>query len=113
MKRNVPVNRPKETLIEGAQILRSLLEPQGFRFEFRGEGESSGGHFAWGEFIRGDRRIELHFRHNLGLVRYHVGDESALHESYMRELGVWRQCEYPGFSDEAIGAFRELKHDLG
>lgn len=112
MKGDIPVLRPKEALIEGAQILRPLLEPQGFRFEFRGEGESSGGHFAWGEFIRGDRRLELHFRYSLGLVRYHIGDVSASHEAYMRELGVWGECEYPGFSDEVIGAFRGLAHDL-
>lgn len=112
MKRNAPVNRPKEALIEGVQILRPLLEPHGFRFEFRGEGESSGGHFAWGEFVRGDRRIELHFRHSLGLIRYRVGDESASHEAYMRELGVWKYCEYPGFSEDVIGPFRGLAHDL-
>ena len=112
MKRNTLGNHPKEALIEGARILRPLLESQGFRFEFRGEGESSGGHFAWGEFLRDDRRIELHFRHSLGVVRYHVGVVSASHESYMRELGVWGQCEYPGFSEDAIGGFRELAHDF-
>ncbi len=55
----------------------------------------------------------MHFRYSLGLVKYHIGDVSVSHESYMRELGVWGQCEYPGFSEDAFGAFRELAHDLG
>ena len=73
----------------------------------------SGGNFAWGEFVREDLRIELHFRQSLGLVRYHVGDQSAFHESYMRELGLWDQCRYPGFSEDPVAAFHDLAHDLG
>jgi hypothetical protein len=30
----------------------------------------------------------------------------------MRELGVWDQCQYPGFSDDPIDGFRGLLHDL-
>jgi hypothetical protein len=30
----------------------------------------------------------------------------------MRELGVWTQCRYPGFSENPIGAFHDLAHDL-
>jgi hypothetical protein len=31
----------------------------------------------------------------------------------MRELGVWDQCRYPGFSEDAEAPFRGLNHDLG
>ena len=104
---------PKEVLLDGAKILDAVLLPKGFRFQSRKEGKGSGGNFACGEFVREDRRLELHFRQSLGLVRYHVGDQSAFHESYMRELGGWDQCRYPGFSEDPAAAFHDLAHDLG
>jgi len=107
------VTSPKDALLEGAKILGQMLRPTGFEFHFRGEGRGSGGSFAWGEFVRGDRRLELHFRRNLGLVSYHVGNLCATHESYMRQLGVWKERRYPGFSEEPTDAFRGLAHDLG
>lgn len=103
---------PKDALLEGAKILDPVLLPKGFRFQLRREGKGSGGNFAWGEFVHEDRRLELHFRQSLGLVRYHVGDQSASHESYMRQLGVWDQCRYPGFSNDPAVAFHDLAHDL-
>jgi hypothetical protein len=109
----IPVFSPKEALLDGAKILDAVLLPKGFRFQFRKEGKGSGGNFAWGEFVREDRRLQLHFRQSLGLVRYHVGDQSAFHESYMRELGGWDQCRYPGFSEDPAAAFHDLAHDLG
>ena len=101
-----------EALREGAQFLRTVLGPYGFTFEIRDTGNSSGGTFACGEFVREDRHLELHFRHSLGLVQYHIADQSASHETYMRELGVWADCRYPGFSDDPMDAFRGLAHDI-
>ncbi len=104
--------RPKEVLLDGAEILDPVLLPKGFRFQFREEGNGSGGDFAWVEFVREDQRLELHVRQSLGLVRYHVGDQSAPHEVYMRQLGVWEQCRYPGFSEDPVVAFHDRAHDL-
>jgi hypothetical protein len=104
--------QPKEALLEGARILDRVLVPKGFVFRLKGEGKGSGGNAAWGEFVREDRLLELHFRWSLGLVRYHVGNKSASHEFYMRELGVFNQCRYPGFSENPLQAFRELAHDV-
>jgi hypothetical protein len=104
--------RPKDALLDGVRILEPLLLTNGFQFRFGGAGSGSGGDFAWGEFVRDDRRLELHFRRSLGLVRYHVGQQSSSHESYMRELGIWDQCRYPGFADDPMNAFNELTHDL-
>jgi hypothetical protein len=106
------VASPKSALLHGSEILEEVLAPKDFHFQFRGEGKSSGGTYAWGEFVRGDRRLELHVRFNLGLVRYHVGTESASHDYYMRELGVRERCHYPGFSEEPKDAFLGLAHDL-
>jgi hypothetical protein len=103
---------PKSSLLEGADILEEVLAPKDFHFQFHGEGKSSGRTFAWGEFVRGDRRLELHVRFNLGLVRYHVGTESASHDYYMRELGVRERCHYPGFPEYPKEAFLGLAHDL-
>lgn len=104
---------PRDFLIAGVQILEPLLLSKGFHFRFGAEGIGSGGKFAWGEFVREDRRLELHFRRTLGLVRYHAGEQSASHEWYMRELEVWDQCLYPGFSGDPSNGFEGLVHDLG
>lgn len=102
---------PKDILIEGCKILDAVLVPFGFVFIFRGAGHSCGGQYAWGEFVRDDRRLELHFRHSLGLVRYHIAETNVAHKIYMRELGV-STCRYPGASTEPLDAFRDLAHDL-
>jgi hypothetical protein len=107
------VLRPKDALVDGAKILDLVPLPKGFRFQIGQERKRSGGNFAWGEFVREGRRLELHFRQSLGLVRYHITDRSASHESYMRELGVWDQCRYPGFSSDPAASFHDLAHDLG
>jgi hypothetical protein len=104
---------PKDSLIAGATILAPLLSPHGFTFEFRDEGRGAGGFFAWAEFVREERRLELHFRHSLGLVTYHAGPLHARHETYMKELGVLGRNQYPGFSDDPFDGFRHLANDLG
>jgi hypothetical protein len=103
---------PMNYLIEGSRVVQQSLAPHGFQFQFCGEGNASGGEFAWGEFIRGDRKLELHFRFSMGLVRYHIADRSASHEAYMQGLGVREKCRYPGFSEDPSGAFHDLAHDL-
>jgi hypothetical protein len=95
-------SEPETRLRAGAKAIATALVPHGFHFLFCKSGSSSGGPFASGEFVRGDRRLELHVRGGLGLVRYHFGLHSASHEYYMKELGVWPQCEYPGFPDAPL-----------
>ena len=100
-------------MLVGVRLTDPVLTPHGFRFELRGAGRSSGGSFAWGEYVRGDRRLELHFRRSLGLVTYHVGDMTVGHESYMRALDVGvRENRYPGFSEDPLDGFRHLADDL-
>lgn len=103
---------PAETLRAGAEIVRAVMKPHGFIFAFRGEGTGSGGHFAWGEFVRQDRRLELHYRASLGLVRYHLGAQHASHEGFMGAIGVLGCNRYPGFSHDPLDGFRDLTHDL-
>jgi len=112
-RRDASVSAQKDALIAGASVLEAVLSGSGFQWEFRGEGIGSGGWFAWGDFICGDRTLELHFRSALGIVRYHAGDCGASHHIYMQELGVWDQCLYPGFSGDDASAFHRLAHDLG
>ena len=101
------------TLQQGVEILAPALTPHGFRFEFRDADKGSGGHFAWGEFVRGTRRLELHFRFALGLVTYHLGEDLIPHEYFMRiVLRGARDNAYPGFSDDPLDGFRHLRHDL-
>jgi hypothetical protein len=105
-------NQPEARLRAGVVAVAEVLAPHGFTFRFRESGNSSGGPFASGEFVRGDRRLELHVRESLGLVRYHLGSHSARHEHYMKELGVWPRCEYPDFPNDALDPFARLAHDL-
>lgn len=102
----------RDILTKGALLLEPALKPHGFSFLFRQEGQGSGGHFATGEFIRGDRRLELHFRYSLGLVAYHVGEACVSHSGYMDELGVRERAAYPGFSNEPLDGFRHLADDI-
>jgi hypothetical protein len=106
------VSRPKEALLEGVKILERVLLPRGFEFQFGQEGRGSGGEFARGEFVRNDRRLELHFRWTLGHVYYHAGNCGVAHGYYMKELGVLEQCKYPGFSEDWRDGFLDLAHDL-
>ena len=106
-------NQPEARLRAGVVAVAEVLAPHGFTFRFRESGNSSGGPFASGEFVRGGRRLELHVRESLGLVRYHLGSHSASHEYYMKELGVWLRCEYPGFPNDPLDPFVRLAQDVG
>ena len=106
------MDEPKQALTKGADVLSPILMPRGFRFVFRDTGRGSGGEYAWGEFVRANRRLELHVGQNLGIVLYHIGDQSASHRWYMRELEVLSQCRYSGFTENAAESFRNLAHDL-
>jgi hypothetical protein len=108
---SIGVTQASDTLVKGAAIVSASLP--GFRFEERAEGVGSGGAFAWGEFVRDDRRLELHFRRSLGLVTYHLGNHALSHEGYLRAMGVPPGAnQYPGFSDDPLDGFRHLAHDL-
>jgi hypothetical protein len=107
---------PTERLERGAAELAEVLGPAGFEFIQSDEGVDSGGPFATGEFLKGDRRLELHVRSSLGVVRYHFGDESLSHEDLVRGVRALERIsaegEYPGFSDDPMAGFRHLRHDL-
>jgi hypothetical protein len=103
-----------EALAAGVQMLSPLMEAHGFRFVPLASGKGSGGWSASGEFRRERdselRRLELHFRQSLGLVRYHLNDASLSHSDYMQALKA--KNRYPGFPDDPLDSFRELLHDL-
>jgi len=97
-------------MTEGARHLASLLAPLGFAFRVIRTGSSSGGPFCEAEFVGADRKVELHFRHGLGLVRWHVGDISASHGAYMEALGG--SASASGSQDDKMEAFRCLARDF-
>jgi hypothetical protein len=103
-----------ERLAAGVRLLTPLMEAHGFSFTPLASGPGSGGWSASGEFRREDRaglrRLELHYRHSLGLVTYHVDEGSLSHTDYMRALKANNQ--YPGFSTDPLDGFRHLLHDL-
>jgi hypothetical protein len=107
---------PREVLDRGMVELAEVLAPAGFTFVAVDEDDGSGGASASGEFRRGDRRLELHVRRSLGLVRYHFGEQSLSHEDLVRAIraldGISTEAEYPGFSDDPHAGFRHLRVDL-
>jgi hypothetical protein len=104
---------PSETLREGRAALDPILRAHGFSFKEGPVGSGSGGPYASGGYVNGNRTLEIHFRFSLGLVTYHFGERAVDHESYMRAvLGNAGGNRYPGFSDEPISAFENLAYDL-
>jgi len=104
---------PTETLRTGREILDPVMLAHGFVFGAEEAGRGSGGPFASGAYINGDRRLEIHYRWSLGLVTYHFGKISVDHESYMRViLGPEGGNKYPGFSDDPLSGFHGLAYDL-
>lgn len=105
-------DNPKQALLAGVQILDRVLRPHGYEFRLEKEDKESGGYFASGAYVRDNRKLELHFRYSLGLVRYHVGQESLDHETYMRLMGVYGRNQYPDFPQDPIESFKHLGQDL-
>jgi len=107
------VKNPLETLKAGVQILKGLMSEHRFSDSLTAAGRGSGGTYASAEFLRGDRRLEVHFRYSLGLVTYHVGNVSLSHEDYMWSvIGERGASHYPGFSKNPLDGFRDLRRDL-
>jgi hypothetical protein len=103
----------EQILALGSSILKPLLLSHGFTYKALNEGISSGGHFASGEFRKGSRRLQFHFRNSLGKVTYHLGSGSMSHQEYMRlVLGKPDASHYPGFSSDPLDGFRHLLQDL-
>ncbi len=106
-------SNPEETLLQGSELLKPLFTKYGFDFVPLDKGKSSGGPFASAEFIRGDRRFEFHLRFSLGMVTYHLGAESISHQEYMCSvLGKPNLSRYPGFSDDPLDSFSNLRDDV-
>jgi hypothetical protein len=107
---------PKQVLERGVAELAPVLDAAGFIFVDGGEQSGSNGWSASGDFIRDDRRLELHVRTGLGLVRYHFGDYAISHEDLVRGVrGTERTAgpsEYPGFAEDPLAGFRHLRADL-
>jgi hypothetical protein len=103
---------PIEMRRDGAEILQPVLTPHGFIFEPGEVGKGSGGLFAQGAFVRGNRRLGFSTRQSLGLVEYRVGSRILAHEDYMRVVAGRGNHAYPGFSEDPLDGFRHLVSDL-
>src|SRR5260370_38754540 len=104
---------PIEILREGRSLLDPVMHRHGFSFKDGPAGRSSGGHYASGVYVNGNRRLEIHFRYSLGLVTYHFGQTSLDHESYMHALlGTTGGNKYQGFSEDPLDAFRGLAYNV-
>ena len=118
MNDNAKVRESSATalLLRGVAELTEVLGPAGFEFVQTEDEVTSGGAFASGEFLRGDRRLELQVRSSLTLVRYHFGDEPLSHEDLVRGVraleAIKEEGQYPGFSSDPMVGFRHLRHDI-
>ena len=109
-------SKAHDLLERGVAELSPVLAPAGFEFIETDDGATNGGTFASGEFLRGDRRLELHVRSSLSMVRYHFDDVPLAHEDLVRGVraleGISAEGQYPGFSNDPMAGFRHLRHDL-
>ena len=107
---------PTALLERGVAVLNEVLGPAGFEFIATEDDVTTGGAFASGEFLRGDRRLELQVRSSLTLVRYHFGDDSLSHEDLVRGVraleAISEEGQYPGFSTEPMVGFHHLGLDI-
>jgi hypothetical protein len=104
---------PREKLLEGSKILDPMLEKHGFHFGVTTTGKGSGGNFATGVYVSGERRLELHYRYGLGIVRYHIGELELDHLQYMKLLGVYMDCRFASTQlDGGLDGFERLRDDL-
>ena len=104
--------KANEILREGLKILDPLMKANGFCWQAGPAGKGSGGHFDSGRYVKDDRQLELHFRHSLGLVTYHVGELALSHTDFMQMAAPTGHARYPGFSSDPLDAFRGLAFDL-
>lgn len=104
------VRDPVDVLAEGSAILAPVLTPLGYSLAETAQGKGSGGAFATGRWLCGERSIEIHVRQALGIVDYRWGDLTLSHQQYLRVQDVGGS--YPGFRDNPIDGFRHLAEDL-
>lgn len=104
---------PKEQLLAGVEILNPFMRSQGFRFALDRVGNASGGRVAVGAYARKERRLELHYRYGLGIVRYRIGTHALGHAVYIRLLGVSAESQWVRVAmDQTLEGFHRLLHDL-
>jgi hypothetical protein len=82
----------KATLAAIVAVLDPALRLHGFRFAPQNVGHASRGSFANGFFIRGDVRIGIIVREQLGEVVYEANSHTMGHSEYMAELGHAHDC---------------------
>ena len=105
-------NEASAILQEGRKYIDPIMEANGFHWKDGRSGNSSGGFSDSGEYIKENRKLELHFRWSLGMVKYHIGESQISHENYMLHLAGKGKATYPGFSKEPLDAFKHLADDL-
>ena len=103
---------PSAVLQQGREILDPLLTAHGFHFELGDSDVGSGGRFARGAYVRGDRRLSFSMRFALGHVQYSIGAQTLPHEEFMRVVAQDSEPQYPGFSSDPLDGFRHLHADL-
>ncbi len=104
---------PGKQLEAGVAILDPLMTDNGFTFAYEGAGAASGGRSASGSYSRDDRRLDLHYRWGLGVVRYHIGQHALDHADYMKLLGTYPDSQWVRVAmDKTLDGFHRLLHDL-
>lgn len=96
----------------GAELLAPALLTHGFAYVPGEADRGSGGLFARGAFVRGDRRLDFSVRNALGEVLYSAAGVTLSHADYMRVAAGAGQHAYPGFSAEPLDGVRHLASDL-
>jgi hypothetical protein len=103
---------PKIVLLDGVEILKPVLSPKGFQFQFRGEGLGAGGRYAGASLFEttGESNCISDTVLDLLIITLLTGEHRTSHtcRNSARGNGVVN----PGFSDDLVSPFRDLAHDL-
>ena len=108
---------PDELLDRGLAEITPVLTAAGFAYiKAPTAYDDNGTPYASGDFLKGDRRLELQVRRSLNVVRYHFGDDVLSHDDVVRGAravdGLTGEAQYPGFSDDPMAGFRHLRADI-
>ena len=111
----------KQALLTGIKIIDPILNLLGFVFEISGVGVSSGGSFASGFYVKGNKRMGLIYRAGAGLgaVIYEYHQSSISHRALIQYLGKsnvnklkYSDFKFASFSKEGRDPFEALAYDI-
>jgi hypothetical protein len=94
------------------QTFRELMDHCGYKWQDGDEVDANGEHFAWGQFVNGDRKVRFAFGQQLVLLKYHSERAVLDHEQFVQGMGGTVRFERTRFFDEPAKQLEAALSDL-